>query len=64
MKKVRTKLVVITIAVLIMVILMLCFIFFKIVQFIAPILILLGLIIVCVGALAWVIKSSFKKEND
>jgi uncharacterized membrane protein len=53
-----------TIAVLIMVIIILCYIFLKTVQFLMPVLILLGLIMLSVGALVWVVKSTFKKKDD
>lgn len=52
-----------TIGVLVMVILILSYIFLKTVQFITPVLILLGLIIICVGALVWVVKSAFEKKE-
>jgi len=53
-----------TIAVLILVIIILCYVFVKTVSFIMPVLILLGLIMLCVGGLVWVIKSSFTKKDD
>jgi len=52
-----------TIAVLILVIIILSYIFLQTVKFFSPILILLGLIVLCVGALVWVIKSSINKND-
>ena len=51
------------IAILIIVILILCGIFATIVKWLMPVLIILGLIIICVVALTWVVKSSFKKDD-
>jgi len=47
----------ITIGALILIILILFYIFVKTIQFLSPLLILIGLIIVCIGGLIFIIKS-------
>lgn len=50
--------------VLILVILVLSFIFMWVVKFMLPVLILLGFLLICVGALVWVVKTQYKSNDE
>jgi len=50
--------------VLILVILVLSFIFMWVVKFMLPVLILLGFLLICVGALVWVVKTQYKSNEE
>jgi len=52
------------VTVLILVILILCGVFAWIVKFITPVLIILGLLLACIGALFWVLKTKFKSSLE
>ena len=49
---------------LILVILVLSFIFMWIVKFMLPVLVILGLLLICVGALVWVVKTQYKSNDE
>ena len=52
------------VTVLVLVILILCGIFAWIVKFVLPVLIILGLLLVCIAALVWIVKTKYRSSEE